>query len=150
MQTKKSLTLLYVEDNEDDLRLLQETLKPFDSVSVNTAKDGVEAISYLRQQGTVLPDMILLDIWMPRKNGFEVLKEIKSDPFLRRLPVVMFTTSSVEEDVIQSYEGGACSYIVKPSQFSKLQKIIHSFIPYWLKTYRRFEATYSQPTLHPQ
>ena len=108
------MEILLVEDNEDDILLEQEALADVKLVNLmSVVRDGEEAMAYLRRQGQYrhakLPGLILLDINMPKKNGFEVLKEIKADPELRHIPVVMLTTSDNERDIVKSYAKGACS-----------------------------------------
>ena len=115
----KSIDILVVEDNEDDVILIREAFAEGKMVnSITVVADGEEAMAYLQHQGryadATLPGIVLLDINMPKKNGFEVLADIKADQRLRPLPVVMLTVSEREEDVIRSFEGGACSYIRKP------------------------------------
>jgi CheY-like chemotaxis protein len=130
------MEILLVEDNEDDILLEQEALADIKLVNVmSVVRDGEEAMAYLRRQGQYrhakLPGLILLDINMPKKNGFEVLKEIKADPELRHIPVVMLTTSDNERDIVKSYAKGACSFITKPMDFAKFGEIIRQFALYW-------------------
>jgi CheY-like chemotaxis protein len=98
-------------------------------------RDGEEAMAYLQRQGEYhdakIPGLILLDINMPKKNGFEVLKEIKADAHLRHIPVVMLTTSESEHDIVKSYAKGACSFITKPMDFDKFGEVIKQFALYW-------------------
>ena len=98
-------------------------------------RDGEEALSYLRRkdkyQYAQRPGLILLDINMPRKNGFEVLHEMKADPGLSHIPVIMLTTSESEADVVKSYAKGACSFITKPMNFDKFGEVIKQFAVYW-------------------
>ncbi len=128
--------ILLAEDNDDDILLIRESFADAKIVNVlNIVKDGEEALAYLRQEGgykdAVMPGLLLLDINMPKKNGFEVLKEIKADPALRHLPVVMLTTSQNEADVVKSYSEGACSYIMKPARFEELGQVLKQFALYW-------------------
>jgi CheY-like chemotaxis protein len=132
----KTVEILLVEDNEDDVVIIQEAFAVARLVNViNTVQDGEEALAYLRQQGRYkvasMPGLILLDINMPKKNGFEVLDEMKADPKLRCLPVVMLTTSEREEDIARSYATGACSYIRKPVDLDQLAKVVEQFELYW-------------------
>ena len=94
-----------------------------------------EALAYLRRQGEYqnarMPGLILLDINMPRKNGFEVLNEMKADPALVHIPVIMLTTSDNEADVVKSYAKGACSFITKPMDFDKFGEVVKQFALYW-------------------
>ena len=125
-----------MEDNEDDVLLEQEALADAKLVNLMyVVRDGDEAIAYLRRQGKYhdakVPGLILLDINMPKKNGFEVLNEIKADPALMHIPVVMLTTSDSEADIVKSYAKGACSYITKPMDFDKFRDVIRQFALYW-------------------
>src|SRR2546425_1183853 len=115
----KPIEILLVEDNPADVRLTIETLKDAQvSSNLNVARDGVEAMAYLRREGpharAARPDLVLLDLNLPRKNGREVLAEMKADQHLRRIPVVMLTTSQTDEDILKSYDLGANCYIPKP------------------------------------
>ena len=130
------MELLLVEDNEDDILLEREALADAKLVNLMyVVRDGVEAMALLRREGKYqnaqVPGLILLDINMPRKNGFEVLKEIKADPALMHIPVVMLTTSENEADVVKSYVKGACSYITKPMDFDKFREVVKQFSLYW-------------------
>lgn len=128
--------ILLVEDNEDDIVLTQEAFTEARLVNViNTVRDGEEALAYLRREGKYkvarLPGLILLDINMPKKNGFEVLEAMKADPSLRSLPVIMLTTSDREEDIVRSYAYGACSYIRKPVDLDRFVDVVKQFELYW-------------------
>jgi CheY-like chemotaxis protein len=130
------MEILLVEDNEDDIVLEQEALAEARLVNLmHVVHDGEEAMAYLRRQGAYrnarTPGLVLLDINMPKKNGFEVLNEIKADPALSHIPVVMLTTSESEADVVKSYARGACSYITKPMDFDKFRDVIKQFALYW-------------------
>lgn len=130
------MDILLVEDNEDDILLEQEALADAKLVNLmHIVRDGEEAMAYLRRQGKYrnapMPGLILLDINMPKKNGFEVLNEIKTDPALMHMPVVMLTTSDSESDIVKSYAKGACSYITKPMDFDKLRDVARHFALYW-------------------
>lgn len=129
------MEILLVEDNEDDILLTKMAIQDNALFRLNVVRDGDEAMAYLRQEGhyvnATLPDLLLLDINMPKKNGFEVLDEIKSDPWLEYLPVVMLTTSDSETDIRKSYLGGACSFITKPRNFEKFRELIIGFARYW-------------------
>ena len=130
------LDILVVDDNEDDVLLLQESLRDLPMVNlVQAVRDGDEALSFLRREGQYAgacrPGLVLLDINMPRKNGFEVLAEMKSDPLLRLIPVVMLTTSNRDADVMAAYGGGACSFVTKPVNFDRLKLIAEHFVCYW-------------------
>lgn len=130
------IEILLVDDNDDDIVLLEESFR--DSRFLNLMQivnDGEEALSYLRREGrhhdAKTPGLVLLDINMPRMNGFEVLRIMKSDPVLRTIPVVMLTTSTRDEDIARSYDGGACSFVSKPVSFEKLKEVIKQFTLYW-------------------
>ena len=130
------MEILLVDDSEDDVMILQEGFTDSKLINiVSTVRDGEEAMAYLRRQGEYkdvhLPGLILLDINMPKMNGFEVLKEIKADPALQHLPVIMLTTSDAETDVVKSYSNGASSYIKKPVNFDNLQEVVKTLELYW-------------------
>jgi chemotaxis family two-component system response regulator Rcp1 len=134
--TNQQVEILLVEDNEDDIVIIQEVFADMKLASiVNTVRDGEEALAYLRRNGKYkvarVPDIVLLDINMPKKNGFEVLEEMKKDPRLQSLPVIMLTTSHREEDVVRSYEKGACSYIHKLVDLNQFKQLIKQFEHYW-------------------
>jgi CheY-like chemotaxis protein len=134
--TSQPVEILLVEDNEDDVVIIQEAFAESRLVNViNTVSDGEEALTYLRREGRYnvvrQPDLILLDINMPKKNGFEVMQAMKAEPLLRTLPVIMLTTSDRDEDVIQSYANGACSYIRKPVDLDHFQAVVKQFELYW-------------------
>ncbi len=133
----EAVEILLVEDNPGDVRLTQEVLrdgKVRNNMSV--VMDGVDAISFLQQTGEYAgaprPDIILLDLNLPKKDGREVLAEIKADPDLKHIPVVVLTTSSAEQDILRSYDLHANCYVTKPvdlDQFIKVMKMIEDF---WL------------------
>jgi CheY-like chemotaxis protein len=137
-----ALTVLMAEDDPDDLVLLREAFdeNSFEGV-IKSVSDGVELLNYLRNKGRYSdrdlfpkPDLILLDLNMPKKDGREALAEIKADPELRFLPVVVLTTSNSHEDIIQSYSIGANSFIIKPTTFKALVKIVKNLRMYWFHT----------------
>jgi CheY-like chemotaxis protein len=130
------MEILLVEDNEDDILLEQEAIADAKLVNLMyVVRDGEEALTYLRRQGEYQnaqrPGLILLDINMPRKNGFEVLNEMKADAALMHIPVIMLTTSDNEADVVKSYAKGACSFITKPMDFDKFGEVVKQFAIYW-------------------
>ena len=102
---------------------------------MHVAYDGEQALAYLRKEGsyadTKRPGLILMDINMPKKNGLETLDEIRHDPSLASLPIVMLTMSDREEDIVQAYASGACSYVRKPLEFIKFQRVVEQFAIYW-------------------
>lgn len=131
------IEILLVEDNPGDVRLTQEALKEGKIINnLHMAKDGVEAISFLRQEGeyadSARPDLILLDLNLPKKDGREVLMEIKKDEELRRIPVVVLTTSRAEEDIIRTYDCHANCYITKPVDFDQFINVVKSIENFWL------------------
>jgi len=133
----KVIDILLVEDNPGDVRLAQEALK--ESKVRNklfVVEDGVEAMAFLRRQGrhadAPRPDLILLDLNLPRKSGREVLAEVKTDSDLRRIPVVVLTVSKAEEDIIKCYDHHANCYITKPLDFSQFMEVTKSVEDFWL------------------
>jgi len=135
--TDQSIDILLVEDNEGDARLAREALR--DSKIRNTIHhvlDGEEAMAFLRGRGQYAgkprPDLVLLDLNLPKKDGREVLAEIKSDDDLKRIPVVILTTSKNEEDVLKSYNLHANCYITKPIDLTQFMRVVHSIEDFWL------------------
>jgi two-component system, chemotaxis family, response regulator Rcp1 len=131
--------IFVVEDNKADVRLIEEALKTSSlSYQVITVRDGVDAMVYLRQEGEYInaprPDLILLDLNLPRKDGREVLAEIKSDPRLKRIPIVILTTSKNQDDIFHSYDLHANCYITKPRNLSQLFQIIKGIEKFWFST----------------
>jgi chemotaxis family two-component system response regulator Rcp1 len=131
--------IFLVEDNKADIRLIQEALKTsLLPHQVITVRDGVEAMNYLHQAGEYAnaphPDLILLDLNLPKKDGREVLAEIKSDPQLKRIPVVILTTSKNQDDIFHSYDLHANCYITKSRNLSQLFQIIQSIEKFWFST----------------
>jgi chemotaxis family two-component system response regulator Rcp1 len=131
------IEILLVEDSPGDVRLTQEALR--DAKVHNTlhvALDGVEATSFLWRQGkhanAPRPDLILLDLNLPKKGGREVLEEIKLDPGLKSIPVVILTTSAAEEDILQSYQLHANCYIIKPVDLDQFLKVVKTIDNFWL------------------
>jgi CheY-like chemotaxis protein len=132
----RSVEILLVEDNEDDVVIIREVFAEMELATlISVVRDGEEAVAYLKRQGKYkqarVPDIVLLDINMPKKNGFEVLEEIRKDARLRALPVIMLTTSHREEDVVRSYANGACSYIQKAVNLNQFVQLIRQFEHYW-------------------
>jgi len=135
----KPKIILLVEDNQADIRLIQEALKASTLLhQMVTARNGVEAMAYLRREGeftdALRPDLILLDLNLPRKDGREVLAEIKTDGSLKRIPVIVLTTSRNEDDVTQSYDLHVNCYITKSRNLSQLFKIAKRIEEFWLET----------------
>ncbi|MDO8567633.1 MAG: response regulator [Dehalococcoidales bacterium] len=137
----KVIDILLVEDNPGDVRLTLEALKE-SKVRNNmfVVEDGVEAMEFLRQKGKYAkaprPDLILLDLNLPRKSGREVLAEVKADNSLRQIPVVVLTVSKSDEDVVRAYDLHANCYITKPIDFEQFMKITKSIEEFWLTIVR--------------
>ncbi len=133
----RPIEILLVEDNPGDVRLTVEGLNEGKvRNNLHVAKDGVEALAFLRRQGqfkdAVRPDLILLDLNLPRKDGREVLSEIKADPQLKTIPVVVLTTSRAEQDVLHSYQLQANCYITKPVDLEQFITVVKSIEDFWL------------------
>jgi len=129
--------VLLVEDNPGDVRLTQEVLREGKiSNRISVTIDGVEALAFLRREAAFAdaprPDLILLDLNLPKKDGREVLAEIKDDESLRQIPVVVLTTSKAEEDIVRSYELYANCYITKPVDFEQFIAVVRSIENFWL------------------
>lgn len=137
----RPIHILLVEDNAGDVRLTREALKEGKvGNSLTVAPDGVEALAILRQEGRYAgearPDLILLDLNLPKKDGREVLAEIKDNPTLKRIPVVVLTTSKAEEDILRTYDLHANCYITKPVDFEKFVAVVRSIDDFWLSVVR--------------
>lgn len=135
--TYKPVNILLVEDNPADVRLVMEGFKDFKIKNkIHVVDDGVAAMDFLNKEegyeNVPYPDIILLDLNLPRKDGREVLKEIKGDEKLRCIPVVILTTSSAEDDILKTYCNHANCYIIKPVDFDQFIKVIHSIESFWL------------------
>lgn len=131
------INILLVEDNPGDVRLTLEAFKEGKvNNDINVVNDGVEALAYLRQEGQYAtaqrPDVILLDLNLPKKDGYEVLAEIKQDPNLKRIPVVILTTSEAERDILQTYYMHANCYITKPVDLDQFITVVKSIETFWL------------------
>ncbi|GAB1724827.1 MAG: response regulator [Nitrospira sp. CR1.1] len=134
--TLRPFNILIAEDNEDDILLIREAFETVNTTNgITVVRDGDEALAYLRGDKpftqSPLPGIVLLDINMPKKTGLEVLTEIKSDPRLRALPVIILTVSERDEDILRSFELGACSYIRKPVTFTRFIAVVKEFELYW-------------------
>jgi len=135
------ITILMADDDADDRRLTQEAFEEARLINdLRFVENGEQLIEYLRKEGAYAPPaeaprpgLILLDLNMPRKDGRTVLKEIKSDPNLRQIPVVVLTTSKADEDIYKSYDLGVNSYIVKPVTFEALVDILQTLEKYWFE-----------------
>jgi CheY-like chemotaxis protein len=137
MSDGKAIEIFLVEDNPGDARLTVEALREAKVHNrLNWVADGVEAVAYLRRQGKYAdaprPDLILLDWNLPRKDGREVLAEVKNDPLLKRIPVVVLTTSQADEDVLRAYHLNANCYITKPVDLEKFIGVVKRIKDFWL------------------
>ena len=136
MSQSEPINILMVEDNPADIRLAQEAFK-FEKLAndLHFVKNGVDAIKYLRKEdgfkNEPSPDIVLLDLNLPLMSGQEVLAEVKTDPVLRRIPIVILTTSEAEIDVIKAYENHANCYISKPVDFEKFANVVRQIEGFW-------------------
>ncbi|WP_235549546.1 response regulator [Paenibacillus sp. Soil766] len=133
----QNVEILLVEDNPGDIRLIVEVLKEgkiHNNLSV--VEDGEEALAYLRREGSyrdaIVPDIILLDLNLPKINGTEVLAEIKKDPLLKYIPVIILTTSEAEQDILRAYDLHANCYITKPVNLEQFLTVVRSIENFWL------------------
>jgi len=129
--------ILLAEDNPGDAKLTRKALEQGNIINnLHVVTDGVEALEYLRREGEYAdkprPDLMLLDLNMPRKDGREVLEETKTDADLRRIPVVVMTSSEAEEDIVQSYDLHANAYLTKPIDFDGFLDVVRSIEEFWL------------------
>lgn len=136
-----SMTILIADDDTDDRLFIDRALRQSGYMqTIQFVEDGEDLMHYLRRQGSYTeqnapwPDLLILDLNMPRKNGFQALSEIKDDPKLRRLPVIVMTTSSADEDVIKTYNLGVNSFVTKPFNFNRLVEMVGALKTYWLDT----------------
>jgi CheY-like chemotaxis protein len=137
----KMITILLADDDPDDRQLTQDAFAENRLANnLHCVEDGEELLDYLQRQGkyselrgTPLPGLILLDLNMPRKDGREALKEIKANPELRRIPIVVLTTSKAEEDIVRTYDLGVNSYVTKPVTFKSLVELIKVMGRYWFE-----------------
>jgi CheY-like chemotaxis protein len=137
----KPITILYADDDAEDRMLVKEAWEENRLANeLHFVEDGEDLLDYLRRKGkyadlngSPLPGMILLDLNMPRKDGREALQEIKADPRLRSIPVVVLTTSKAEEDILRSYDLGVNSFIIKPVTFDSLVDITKTLSKYWFE-----------------
>jgi two-component system, chemotaxis family, response regulator Rcp1 len=130
------MTVLLVEDNIGDIELTKEAFKTVKTqLNIEIVRDGIEAVAYLHQiiatPEATFPDLILLDLNLPRKSGCEVLSEIRADERFRHIPVVVLTTSEAKEDIFKSYQIGANAYVSKPLSLDGLLKMVHSLEAFW-------------------
>ena len=147
----RSMKILLVEDSPSDVRLTREALK--DSpvpVQIVVARDGVEALDYLHEAKIGLedrPDLVLLDLNLPRKNGREVLAEVKSSPALKQIPVLVLTSSTSEEDISEAYSLNANCYITKPGNLSEYINVLKAVEDFWLFTATLPESFATPPVM---
>ena len=137
----RPIEILLVEDNPGDVELTVEALKEGRVANhLHVVSDGVEAVAYLRAEGPYAgrprPDLVLLDLNLPKRDGREVLAEIKSDADLKRIPIVVLTTSEAEQDVLRSYALHANCYITKPVDFEQFIRVVKSIDEFWLSVVR--------------
>ncbi len=137
MSETKPIEILLIEDNAGDARLAKEALRDAKVANnLSWVPDGVEALAYLRREGQYgnapRPDLILLDLNLPRKDGREVLSSIKADDKLKRIPVVILTTSQAEEDILRAYHLNANCYISKPVDLDQFIKVVRTIEDFWL------------------
>ena len=138
-RSQRPILILLVEDNEGDVRLTREAFKEGRVANrLEVVSDGVEALRYLRREGphkeAIRPDLILLDLNLPKMDGREVLEKIKTDPQLKRTPVVVLTTSNAEDDIVRTYDLHANCYITKPVDFENFVGVVRSIDEFWLNT----------------
>lgn len=136
-RTIRTIDILMVEDDPGDVRLTREALKGSKILhSLNVVEDGVAALDYLRKvapfQNAVRPDLVLLDLNLPKKDGREVLSAMKQDAALKTIPVVILTTSQAEEDVLRAYNLNANCYVTKPVDFDQFMRIVRTIEEFWL------------------
>lgn len=140
-ENKKPMQILMADDDEDDRRAVAKAWKKSRAVNpIEFVNDGEQLMDYLYRRGefsslaaSTRPGLILLDLNMPRKDGREALKEIKADPDLRQIPVIVLTTSKAEEDIYRTYDLGANSFITKPVTFTALVDLVQSIGNYWIE-----------------
>jgi two-component system response regulator len=133
------IQVLLVEDNPADVRLTMEALRESQSpVKLHVVEDGIEAMAFLRAPSAQAPrpDIVLLDLNLPRKDGREVLQEIRRDDALRHIPVVILTTSQAEQDVLKAYQLSANAYITKPVDLDQFFNVVRSIDGFWFRTAR--------------
>ena len=132
----KPVEILLVEDNPGDVELTREAFKQSKiNNNIHVAKDGEQALDFLRKQGTftgvTTPDIVLLDLNLPKKDGRHVLEEVKQDEALRRIPVVIMTSSKSEQDVVKTYDLHANSYLIKPVNLEKFAEVVEAIENFW-------------------
>jgi two-component system, chemotaxis family, response regulator Rcp1 len=141
MDNDSVFKVLLVEDNAADILLLQEAMEDIElNINLHVVHNGEEAMSFLQQAGPYLeavrPDLILLDLNLPRKNGFTVLEEVKQDVKLQQIPVIVLSTSQAQEDIDRCYRQHANCFITKPTDLEEFLKVVKGIGQYWLNTVR--------------
>ena len=136
MLNPEKLKVLVVEDNQDDVTIIQRAMRKSDvKCELYFAYDGEEALNFLQQKGesedAPRPDLILLDLNLPKINGLEVLAQIKEDERIRRIPVIVLTVSTSQEDMVKAYDSGAASYMTKPVGSKDFERLIETVQEYW-------------------
>ncbi len=139
IKKNRPVNILLIEDNPGDVRLTQEAFKEGKlAINLDVVMDGVEAVKFLKKEDqyseVTTPDLILLDLNLPKRDGREVLQEIKTDKTLKRIPVVVLTTSNAEQDILKSYNLHVNCYINKPVDFDKFFDVIQKIEDFWLST----------------
>ena len=138
VQGRARIQILLVEDNTGDVNLVRESFADNESVTLHVAEDGIKALAFLRREteyrNAPSPDLILLDLNLPKKDGRQVLREIKSDEALKQIPVVVLTSSRASTDIIAAYRLHSNSYISKPADFDEFMEVMGSVFRYWFKT----------------
>ena len=140
-ENKKSIVILIAEDDPDDRMLIKEALEEARLANpLQFVVDGVELMDYLHREnqyadlkGQPLPGLILLDLNMPRKNGIEAIQEIKANGSFKQIPIIVFTTSKAEEDIIRTYNLGVNSFISKPVSFEEFLEVVRTLTKYWFE-----------------
>jgi len=137
LQTTRAIEVLLVEDDLGDVELTKEAIEEARlAINLNVVRDGNEAMIYLRREGVhtnaVRTDLVLLDLNMPRKDGREVLRDLRNDPNLTHIPVVILTTSDADEDILNSYDLGANCYVTKPVGLEQFMTVVQSIRDFWL------------------
>lgn len=133
--------VLLVEDNPGDVRLVMEAFDGLDMrVKINAVEDGVQAMAYLRREGKYAgarrPDLILLDLNLPRKDGRDVLREVKADDDLKQIPIIVLTSSAAEDDIYRAYSLGANCYVTKPVDLDRFLNTVRAVEDFWLRNVR--------------
>jgi CheY-like chemotaxis protein len=136
--TSPPIQVLLVEDNPGDVRLIREALKKSRfKLNISVARDGEQALAFMRRQGAYAdsprPEFVLLDLNMPKKDGRAVLAEMKNDPSLRKIPVVIFTSSEAENDINMSYSLHANAYVSKPIEIDHFETVLRSVEEFWMR-----------------